>query len=343
MRKGIRYLAVAILASVFCTAAAHSATEAMYAGKTIRIIVGFTPGGGFDIYSRTIGRHLGKHIQGNPNIIVENMPGAGSRVSANHLYKVARPDGLTIGHFIGSLLMDQVLGRRGIEYDAEKFEYIGAPAKDNPVCALTKASGITTIEKWLAAKEPVKLGGSAPGNTTDDYPNILRAAIGLPIHLVSGYKGTADIRLAADSGEVAGGCWTWDSMKATWSGAIEAGNAVVILQMLPRPDPDLPKVPLAINYANTEQARQLIEAGIHDLNLIVRPYVLPPGTPKDRVQIMRKAFIDTFRDPEFLAEAKKSRLDINAVSGEEIERTVAKLFKVPAPILAKLREILEVK
>lgn len=343
MHKGIWCLAVAILQCVFWTAASHSATEAIYAGKTIRIVVGFTPGGGFDIYSRTIGRHLGKHIQGNPNIIVENMPGAGSRVAANHLYKVARPDGLTIGHFIGSLLMDQVIGRRGIEYDAEKFEYVGAPAKDNPVCALTKASGITTVERWLASKEPVKLGGSAPGNTTDDYPNILRAAIGLPVHLVSGYKGTADIRLAADSGEVAGGCWTWDSMKATWTGAIVAGNVVVVLQMLPTPDPGLPKVPLAINYAKTELARQLIEVGIHDLNLIVRPYVLPPATPKDRVQILRKAFMDTLKDPEFLGDAKKSRLDINAVGGEEIERTVAKLFKVPPPLLARLREILDVK
>lgn len=334
---------MAIPSLVFFTVATHAATKEFYEGKTIRFVVGFSAGGGFDVYSRTIARHLGKHIPGNPTVIVENMPGAGSRVSANHLYKVAKPDGLTIGHFIGSLLMDQIVGRQGIEYDAQKFEYIGVPVKDNPVCALTKASGISSIQEWLASKTPVKLGGSAPGNTTDDYPNILKATIGLPIHLVSGYKGTSDIRLAADSGEVAGGCWTWGSMKATWSRAVEGGSVVVVLQMLPQPDPDFPKVPLAISFAKTEEARQLIQAGIHDMSAIIRPYVLPPGTPKERLQILRNAFTDTIRDPEFLTEARKSKIDINPLSGEEVEKTVSKLFRISPSLAMKLREILDVK
>ncbi|MGH7830246.1 MAG: Bug family tripartite tricarboxylate transporter substrate binding protein, partial [Candidatus Binatia bacterium] len=261
-----------------------SAQESFYQGKTVRIIVGFAAGGGFDTYSRAISRHMGRHIPGNPTVIVDNMEGAGSLIAANHVFRAAKPDGLTIGHFIGGLFMQQLQGRPGVEFDARKFEYIGVPVKDKPVCAFTKASGITSVDKWMASKTPVKMGGTAPGSNTDDVPKILKAALGLPVQLVTGYKGTSGIRLAAESGEVAGGCWGWDSIKATWQKGIESGEAVVVLQTLPKPDPDLPKVPLAINFAKTDESRQLIQSGIHDVSDIIRPYVLTPGTPKDRVQ-----------------------------------------------------------
>ena len=222
------YCAIACIASLALLArTAHAATDDFYEGKTIRIVVGFAAGGGFDTYSRIIARHMGKHIPGKPTIVVENMTGAGSLIAANHVYKAAKPDGLTIGHFIGNLLMGQVLGRTGIEFDARKFEYIGIPVKDKPVCALTKRSGIRSMEEWTAAKTPVKLGGTAPGTTTDDIAKILKAALRLPIQLVAGYRGTADIRLAADSGELAGGCWGWDSIRATWRKAIEDRKSVV--------------------------------------------------------------------------------------------------------------------
>ncbi len=316
------------------------AQEPFYKGKTIRMVVGFSPGGGFDTYSRTIARHIGKHIPGYPTVIVENMTGAGSLIAANHVYKVAKPDGLTIGHFIGGLFLQQLLGQKGIEFDARKFEYIGAPVKDQVVCAFTKASGITSMEKWIGSKTPVKLGGSAPGSNTDDPPKILKAALGLPIQLISGYKGTADIRLAAESGEVAGGCWGWDSIRATWRRGIESGEAVVVLQMLPQPHADLPKVPLAINFAKTEEARQLIQGGIHDISAINRPYVLSPGTSKEQVQTLRKAFLDTLRDDEFVADAKKSNLDFDPLTGEEVERIVTGLFKLDPALVAKLKDIL---
>jgi tripartite-type tricarboxylate transporter receptor subunit TctC len=320
-----------------------NAQESFYKGKTVRIIVGFSPGGGFDTYARAISRHMHKHLPGNPSVIVENMTGAGSLIAANNVYKVAKPDGLTMGHFIGGLFVQQLLGRAGVEFDARKFEYVGTPVPDKPVCALTKASGITSAEKWFAAKAPVKLGGTAPGSNTDDIPKILKAALGLPIQLVTGYKGTSDIRLAAESGELAGGCWGWDSIRATWRKGIESGEAVVVLQTLPKPHPELPKVPLAINYAKTQEARQLIQAGIHDVSDVIRPYVLPPGTPKDRVQIMRKAFMDTMKDREFLADAEKSKLDIEPMSGEELEKTVLGLFKLSPSLIGKLKEALEAK
>jgi tripartite-type tricarboxylate transporter receptor subunit TctC len=284
---------------------------------------------------------MGRHIPGNPTIIVENMPGAGSLIAANHVYMVAKPDGLTMGHFIGGLFMLQVFGKPGVEFDARKFEYVGVPVKDNPTCVFTRASGITSIEKWLAAKTPVKVGAVAPGSTTDDVPKLLMAAIGVPLQVVSGYKGTSAIRLAAESGEVAGGCWGWESIRATWRKGIETGEVAVVLQTAPQPAPDIPSVPLAMNFAKTDEARQLIKVGIQDAGAITRPFVVTPGTPQDRVQLLRKAFLDTLKDPEFLTEAQKTKLDVEPMSGEELERTVQGLFKLEPAFVAKLKDILK--
>ena len=342
MEKCLRVmLAIWISLAILYWASPVSAQDPFYKGKSIRLIVGFSAGGGFDTYSRAIARHIGKHIPGNPTVIVENMPGASSIISANHLYKIAKPDGLTIANFHGNQLVGQILGRQGIEFDARKFEWIGVPVQDNTVCALTKASGITSVEKWKEAKAPVKLGGVAPGDTSYDAARILKEAVDLPIQLVSGYKGTAEIRLAAETGEVAGGCWSWDSIKATWRKAIESGDALIVLQVLPKPHRDLPKIPLAIHLAKNETARLLIQSGIQDPSSITRPYALPPGTPKDRVQLLRKAFMDSLKDPEFLADAQKSRLEVDPLSGEELEKTVAGLFKLDSAVVGKLKEILK--
>jgi tripartite-type tricarboxylate transporter receptor subunit TctC len=329
----------AFLVAVALFGTAHASSHDYFKGKTMRIIVGLAPGGGFDTYSRLIARHMTKHIPGNPTIIVENMPGAGSLIAANHVYKVAKPDGLTIGNFNGGLFLQQVLGSPGIEFDARRFEHVGVPAQDSSTCAVTKASGITSLERWFASKTPVKLGATGPGAITYDTPRILQVALGLPIHLVAGYKGTADIRLAAENGEIAGGCWSWESIKATWAKGLERGEVVIPVQVVPKPLPDLPKVPLAIDFAKTEEARQLIQHGIHDVNAINRIYVMPPGTPKAVVQTVRKAFADTMKDPVFQAEAEKSRLELNPLTGEEIERIVAGLFKLQPAFVARLKEI----
>lgn len=318
-----------------------ASVEEFYRGKSIRIVVGFSAGGGFDTYARAIARHISKHIPGNPSVIVENMTGAGSLIAANHVFKVAKPDGLTIGHFIGGLFLGQVLGQPGIEFDARKFEFIGAPISDHVVCALTKASGITSIEKWMASKTPVKMGGIAPGTSTpDNATRILKAALGLPIQLVTGYKGTADIRLAAEGGEIAGGCWGWDSISVTWRKGLDSGDVVVVLQANRKTHPELPNIPQAIKFAKTEEARKMIEVGIHSDSDIVRTYTLPPGTPKDRVLALRKAFEATLKDPEFVADAKKSRLNIDPVPAEAIEKDIAALFKLEPALVSKLKEIL---
>jgi tripartite-type tricarboxylate transporter receptor subunit TctC len=314
--------------------------EDFYQGKTIRFVVGFSAGGGFDTYTRVIARHMGKHIPGRPNTITENMPGAGSLISGNYIYSRAAPDGLTVGHWIGGLILQQLLGTKGINFDARKFEWIGVPLSDNLACAMTKASGITSVERWFAAKQPVKIGAEAPGAGTANIPRILKAALNLPIQLVEGYKGTSDIRLAAEAGEVAGGCWSWESIKPTWRKGIEAGEVVITIQTNPHRHPDLLNVPNAIEIAKTEEGRELIRKGLHDLSAVTRPYMLPPGTPKDRVKLLQSAFLATMKDPAFLADAKKSNLDINAKSGEEVTQIVTGIFEMDAAIRAKLRETL---
>lgn len=341
MKSRLGFMISALAASVLIVSVvANAASDDFYRGKTIRIIVGFAAGGGFDTYSRAISRHMGRFISGNPTIVVENMTGAGSLIAANYVYKAAKPDGLTIGHFIGGLIMQQVMGGPSIEFDARKFEMIGVPIKENVVCALRKETGIANVADWFAAKAPVKLGGTAPGSTTDDVAKLLKEAVGLPIQLVSGYKGTADIRLAADSGEIAGGCWAWESVKVTWRKALDSKDVNVVLQAIPSPHPELPNVPVAISYAKTSEAKRLVEAGIHDTQIFTRPYVLPPGTPKDRVQLLRKAFLDTLKDKEFLAEAEKSKLDVDPIPGEQVEKIVAGLFKLEPGVVAKLKQIL---
>jgi tripartite-type tricarboxylate transporter receptor subunit TctC len=318
-----------------------SAQEPFYKEKVVRIIVGFSPGGGYDLYSRIIARHLARRIPGNPTIIVQNMPGAGSLISANYTYNIAKPDGLTIGNFQGGpLTLQQILGREHIEFDARKFEWLGVPLQESFACALTKASGITSLDKWFAAKKPVPIGGQAPGAGMSDYPRVLREVLGLPILLIEGYRGSARIRVAAEGGEIAGACWSWDSVKVTWREALESGQVNVVLQLSPTRHPELPQVPNAIEYAKTDDGRRLIQAAIHDPAVILRVYALPPGTPKDRVAILRKAFMDTMKDPDFLKEMEKTGLAINPLSGEETEKVVSRLFTLRKPEIARLRKIL---
>jgi len=328
------------LAVTLFSSAVHAAEQEYYRGKTVRIIVGLSAGGGFDIYARALARHMGNHVPGNPTFVVDNMPGAGSMIAANHIYNAAKPDGLTIGHFVGSLFMQQLLGRPGAEFQATKYEFVGAPIPEKTACALTKASGITSVDRWFAAKTPVKLGATGSGPIVD-VPKILKVAVGLPIQLVLGFKGTADIRLAAESGELAGACWSWDAIKSTWSRGLESGDVNIVLQAVAKPLADLPKVPLAISYAKTDDARRLIEVGIHDAADIARPFVMPPGTPKDRVQIIRQAFLATLKDAAFIAEAEKSKLEIDPVTGEALEKIVAGIYKMNPATLTKLKEVLD--
>ena len=276
-------LTIAALISFATGLVSVHAQEPFYRGKTIRLIVGLAPGGGYDLYSRVIARHMGKHLPGNPTIMVENMQGAGSVIAANYMYNAAKPDGLTIGHILGGLFLQQLLENPAIEFDARKFEYIGVPAQDHFLIGLSKATGITSFENWMASKKLVKLGGVAPGGATDDIPKALGATLGLPIKIVTGYKGTGPVRLAFDAGEVDGVCNAWESFKSTWRKQVESGEVVLILQATVKAHPELPSIPVAYNFAKTEEAKKLIRVVTRVHGPSTRPYFLPPGTPKERV------------------------------------------------------------
>jgi len=335
----IAFLLIALM--TWTPAGAPATTHEFFKNKTVRIAVGASAGGAFDTYGRLVGRHLGKHIPGNPVVVVENVTGAGGLILVNQVYKTTKSDGLTIATFNGGLLMGQVLGRPGNEFDARKFEYLGVPAKFDSVCAFSKASGISSFERWKAAKAAVKVGGTAPGSNMVDIPRVLTAVFNLPTQVITGYKGFAEVRLAVDGGELAGACGGWDGIKLLWGKQIEAGDVVIVTQTRSQPLPDLPKVPLIIELAGTDEDRQLIEVGIQYPALLSLAYALPPGTPKDRVQLLRKAFMDTVTSSDFLVDTQKSRLNVDAAPGEELERTINRLFKLNPAIVGKLKDILK--
>jgi tripartite-type tricarboxylate transporter receptor subunit TctC len=340
MKKKTILLTATILGLVFSALPDHLRADEFYKGKTIRFIVGFAAGGGFDTYSRMIARHIGKHIPGNPDTIVENMTGAGSLVAANYIFNKAEPDGLTIGNFIGPLVLQDALGHKAAKFDGRKFGWLGVPTPDSGVCVLTKASGISSVDEWFKAKQPVKLGGTAPGSTTDDVPKLVKAAIGLPIQMIEGYKGTSRIRVAAEAGEIDGGCWAWESIKPTWSKALESGQVQPVLQTMLESHPELKHVPLAVKYAKTDEARELLKIVDGAYGLVARPYSVPPGMPKERLALLQKAFMDTTKDPELLAEAKKAKLEFKPVDGPTIAKTFADFYTLKEATQSKLKPII---
>jgi tripartite-type tricarboxylate transporter receptor subunit TctC len=312
-----------------------------YKEKTITFVLGSSPGGGFDVYTRTIGRHFGKHIPGNPNVAVDYIQGAGGLIAANQLYNnKSMQEGLTIGLFAGSLILNQRLGEKAAQFDAKGFNWLGVPVRDSPVCVLTKKSGIANLQDWYSAHKPVKLGGIGPGSTPSVPPRVLKATIGLPIQLIDGYKGTSDIRIAAEAGELDGGCWNWESVKVTWRKGLESGDVKVVIQINPQRHPELPEIPNAIELAKTERARQLIKIGVHDQSSIFRAYSIPPKVPKDRITILQSAFTKTMSDPEFLNDAKKAKLDLAPMTGAQVKEIVDSMMAADSKTLAELKKIL---
>lgn len=312
-----------------------------YKGKTITFIVGTAAGGGFDTYTRLIARHIGKHLPGNPNAIVQNMPGGATLIAANYLYNNAKPDGLTVGLFSGSMIVKHVLGDEAVKFDGRKFGWLGTPAPERHVCALTERSGIKSVEDWLAAKQPPRLGSLGPGNATSAVPLLLKALLGLPTRVIEGYKGTSEIRVAAEAGELEGACWGWDSIKVTWAKAVQSGSVRPVIQAALEPIAELAQVPVAINLARSEADRELLRFGARAYGPSAIAYSVPPGVPKERLAILQRGLMNTLKDPELLAEAAKSRLIINPIDGPTIARIVADLYATEPELVSRFKEITE--
>jgi tripartite-type tricarboxylate transporter receptor subunit TctC len=334
------WLLPATIAALSLVAIPQAPADDFYKGKTLTFVVGFSAGGGFDTYARLVARHIAKHIPGNPTVVVENKTGAGSLIAANYIYNQAPKDGTVIGSWIGPLVLQQVLGNKAAKFDGRKFGWLGAPVSDSCVCALTKASGINTMDDWIKSKRPIKIGATGPGSTTSDVPKLLQAALALPMKVVEGYKGTAKVRLAAESGEVDGGCWAWESIKPTWASGLQSGAVRVVLQAISKSLPDLKNVPLANQYAKSDEARALLEIAGGTYSQGVRPLSVPPGVPQDRLELLQKAFMATLRDPALLAEAKKSKLDIDPTDGPTIAKMMAGLYETNSEFKSKLTTLL---
>ena len=341
MVKALGVFLLAIFISVSLpTSALSSSVEDFYKGKIVHFVVGGSAGGGYDTYTRLIARHFAQYVPGKPSIVVENMPGAAMLISANYIFNSARRDGTYIGHWSGGLLLQQLLGNPAVQFEGRKFNWLGMPTPDSLVCILTDRSGIKTAAEWLKAKRPIKLGAIGPGTSGDDDTKLLAAATDLPIQLVEGYKGTAEIRAAAESGEVDGTCaFGWQSAKVTWANALRAGQVHVVLQTMLEPHPELKNVPLAVEYAKTEAGKKLLSIG-SDVYGNQRLYSLPPQVPEERVRVLQKAFMDTLKDPQLLAEAEKAKLEINPVDGPGLEKIVKGLFEIDPAIVNRVKQLL---
>ena len=339
MRASRVWLAVVLSGTWLLPAGPAAAADDFYKDKTVHVIVGYSAGGAFDTYSRLIARHLGKHLPGQPTVVVQNMPGAGGLVLANHLYARVKPDGLTIGAWAAPLVLQSVMGLEAAKFDARKVGWLGVPNAYDTVCFLSDASGVRSMADWLAAKRPVKIAALGPGTSTSDVPKLAHAALGLPMQVVEGYKGGAEARLAVESGEAEGYCGSWQSMKTVGRSAFESGKFRSVLQLTLKGHPELKDVPIAITYAKTPEARQLL-AVADSAHRGQFPYSVPPGVPADRLQLLQEAFMKTLRDPELLAEAERAKLEIDPIDGPTVARSFASLYEIDAATLAKLKDIL---
>jgi tripartite-type tricarboxylate transporter receptor subunit TctC len=314
-----------------------------YRGKTVRIIVGFSAGGGYDQYSRLIGRHISKYIPGNPAVIVENMPGAGSIIAANHIYNAAVKDGTVIGNISGPIVLEQLFGAPSIQFDMAKFRYLAVPVSETYLMIVTKKAGISKFDEVIGPKSKQVSMGGIPGSTVEHAPILVRDVLGANLKVVSGYKGTADVRLALDSGEVEGFFNTWTSSKVTSFDKVKNGEWIVLAQMSEKPIKDLivPNVPTIQQIAKTDEQRLILKYGTSTPNAFGKVYVVPPETPANRARALEGAFEKVFADKELLADAAKGKLEIDPLIGEEIHKLVGEFLGMSPELKTKLHAALK--
>jgi tripartite-type tricarboxylate transporter receptor subunit TctC len=335
---------LAIVVGLVLLAPVQSSADDFYKGKTIRFVVGLAPGGGYDLSARTVGRHISKHIPGNPTIVVENMTGAGSLIAANYTFNSGKPDGLFVGIWNSALVLRQALGDKAMRFDARKFGWIGAPTVGTPHCSIMAHTGLKSLKDVLATDREIKMGSTGPGSTYDDTPRILNQTIGTKFKVVSGYEGTGPILVAMRRKEVDGGCWGWESARTTARALLDGKGDEKLVPFLihrPQPDPEVKGLPIIPELIKGEDNLSAYNTWVGTFEF-QRPFMVPPGTPKDRLQILRKAFADTMKDPEFIAEAKKSKLEITYVSGEEVDAYVDKVLSI-TPRAKELLDFLATK
>ena len=327
----IGWCAALLLASTWARA---DAVSDFYTGKTVNLVIGYAPGGGYDLYARTLARHIGRHIPGNPAIVVQNMPGAGSIKAANFLYAIAPKDGLTFGGFSRGAFIDPLLGRGdGTLYDARRFSWVGSISNEVGVCAFRSAAG---IRSWAdMQRKPFIVGATGAGADSDVFPTVLRKMFKLPIKLVAGYGSSAEVVIAIKRGEVDGRCgWSWSSLLSWNRDMYESRQIDVVLQLGAAKLDELAHVPLVTDMTDNADQKTALKL-IVSRQTMARPYVAPPGVPAERVRALRAAFDATVTDPAFLAEAKRQDLEVRPISGAAADALIQEVYATP-PAIVKL-------
>jgi tripartite-type tricarboxylate transporter receptor subunit TctC len=324
--------AIVLSFAMLLASAAHAAAPAeFYKGRTVSIVIGYSPGGGYDLYARVLAQHLGKHIPGNPTVIPQNMPGAGSIKAALYVFSVAPKDGTVIGTFARGMASTALIGQAN--FDARKFAWIGSMTKDVTLCISWNTSPIKTWNDALSKQ--FTAGGEGAAGDPDIFAKLYKNVFGAKIRLATGFPGTTDITLAMQRREVDGLCGiSWSTVKARYGNWVKEKKINILIQAAPVKAPDLPDVPLASDLTKTTEQRQMLDFAVAS-EVLARPFVAPPGISAERKAILRKAFDDTLKDPAFLADAKKTMIDIDPVSGPEADEVVASLYALPKDVVAK--------
>jgi tripartite-type tricarboxylate transporter receptor subunit TctC len=322
--------ALAVLASL--APAQAQSVEEFYRGKSITLAIGFTPGGGYDLYARHLARHMGKHIPGNPTIVPQNMAGAGSLRAANFIYSAAPKDGTAFGTFARTTGLNPLL-ESGATFDGTKFTWIGSVTNDISLCVTWHTSKANNWESFL--KVPTALGGQAPSSEPDIFANLYKNVFGAPIKLVAGYPGTNEITLAMERGEVDGLCGlSWSTIQTRHLAWLKEKKINLLVQASFKKDPEIGNVPLVMDMTKDTEKLQILKL-ILAAQEMARPFAAPPGIPRDRAAALTAAFNATMKDPDYLADAKKSRIDVNPVTGPEIDKLLAELYATPKDVITK--------
>jgi tripartite-type tricarboxylate transporter receptor subunit TctC len=329
---------IAMTALAAATIAAPVHAEDFYQGKTINLIVGIAPGSGYDLNARTLARYMVNHIPGHPTIVVQNQPGAGSVTLVNKLYNAGPFDGLTFGAGFGGMPTAPLLAPTGTRFDALKLNWLGSTNQEIHVSYVWQTAPVQSFQDLLTKQ--LIVGAQAPGTTQYDFPVIANAIFGTKYKVISGYEGTPQIHTAMERGEIQGvGATAYTTLVALNQAWLTEGKVKVILQWGPKKAPGLENVPSAIDFAKTDADKELIKLAQARL-VFGRPFFMPPKVPADRVDIMRKAFDDTVKDPEFLAEEKKLKLDVDPLSGAQVAKILADAYATPPDVVARLKGIM---
>jgi tripartite-type tricarboxylate transporter receptor subunit TctC len=309
--------------------------EDFYKGRTVQVVIGYSAGGGYDLYGRVLAHHLGRHLPGNPAVIPQNMPGAGSLKALNYLYAAAPRDGTAIGIFGRGMAMEPLIGTGDAKFDARKFNWLGSGGDQVSVCATWQSSKVRTWSDALAT--PFTVAGEGSGSDPDIFAMMLKNMFGVKVRLVTGYPGGNEMSLAMEQGEVDGRCgWSWSSIKLAKPAWITDHKLNLIVQMSLQKSPELPDVPLIMDHAADDQQRQILKL-VLSRQTMAWPFVAPPDLPADRADALRTAFEETVHDPAFVAEANMHQLEVNPTRGADLQKAIDDLYATPQAAISAAR------